>query len=136
MPEEFFLQFAGLNLKMLIDFDTSCSNDHKRPPELNSVMTPRLERTTVQSGTESAEEFSVKCERSWIDHLLIRVCVCERVRGQSSQVKGQGASLSTDEISRIMDMPGLVALALPIRFQRQRELRLEKESESGGGGSP
>lgn len=45
-------------------------------------------------------------------------------------MKGQGASVSTDEISRIMDMPA--ATARPFGLQNERGLRLEKETERGG----
>lgn len=38
--------------------------------------------------------------------------------------------MSTDEISRIMDMPA--ATARPVGLQKERGLRLEKETERGG----
>lgn len=42
---------------------------------------------------------------------------CVSVKGRSSRVKGQGASVSTDEISRIMDMPAVAALLRPSDYR-------------------
>lgn len=52
-------------------------------------------------------------------------------RGQRSQVKGQGASLSSDEISRLMDMPAVTELLVKVLYKCKTCLGGKEKRERG-----
>lgn len=56
-----------------------------------------------------------------------------RVKGQSSQAKGQGASVSADEISRIMGMPAVTALLCPSDYREGARVTPGKGDGGRGG---
>lgn len=57
------------------------------------------------------------------------------VKVQSSQVKGQGASVSTDEISRIMDMPAVTAMLCLSDYRTSKSYVWKKRWREEGGGT-
>jgi len=57
---------------------------------------------------------------------------CMSVKVQSSGVKGQGASVSTDEISRIMDLAAVMPLLCPSNYTRSESYAWKNRQREEG----